>query len=60
MPVSFPVLDKENIIYKVPIQTKTYFCNNCKNQTNSLRWIEKFRSEYFKCDSCWEKTFSQF
>jgi hypothetical protein len=53
MPVPFPMIEKDNIKYEVPTQTKTYFCNNCKNETNSLRWIEKFSNYGFKCDNCW-------
>jgi hypothetical protein len=49
MPIPFPVIVK----YEVPIQTKNYFCNHCRNYRNSLRWIEKFSNEGFKCDNCW-------
>lgn len=56
MPVPFPIIDKENIKYEVPTQTKTYFCNYCRNQTNSLRWIENFSNHGFKCDNCWNKS----
>lgn len=50
MPVSFPI-----VRYEVPNQTKTYFCNHCRNQRNSLRWMEKFSIEGFKCDNCWHQ-----
>jgi hypothetical protein len=53
MPVPFPIIDNDNIKYDVSNQIKTYFCNNCRNQTNSLRWIEKFSNHGFKCDNCW-------
>jgi hypothetical protein len=59
MPVPFPVVDKENIKYEIPTQIKTYLCNNCGNQKNSLRWIEKFRSENFKCEDCWIKNINK-
>ncbi len=55
MPVPLPIIENYNIKYEVPIQTKTYFCNYCRNNTNCLRWMEKFRNEGFKCDSCWKK-----
>ena len=42
--------------YEVPTQTKKYFCNHCQNQRDSLRWIEKFSTEHFKCDDCWHKS----
>ena len=53
VPLHFPVMDKDCVKYEVPNQTKMYFCNQCKNHRNSLRWIEKFRNEGFKCDNCW-------
>lgn len=56
MPVPFPMLEKDNVKYEVPYQTKTYFCNFCKNETNSLRWVEKFSNEGFKCDNCWNQS----
>ena len=60
MPVPFPIVDNENIKYQVPSQIKTFFCKNCGNYKNSLRWIEKFSSEHFKCEDCWEKKISTF
>ena len=60
MHVPFPIMDNENIKYQVPSQIKTFFCNNCGNQKNSLRWIEKFRTEDFKCDECWRKNLDNF
>ena len=53
MPIPFLMVKPENLKYEVPIQTKTYFCNHCHNQRNSLRWIEKFSNQGFKCDNCW-------
>ena len=53
MPVPFPTIEKNKVKYEVPTQTKTYLCNFCRNQKNSLRWIEKFSNEGFKCDDCW-------
>ena len=55
MPVPFPIMDDENIKYQVPTQIKMFLCNNCNKQTYSLRWIEKFRGENFKCEDCWKK-----
>jgi|688.fasta_scaffold611745_1 hypothetical protein len=55
MPVPFPIVDNEKIKYQVPAQTKMFLCNYCNQQTNCLRWIEKFRSENFKCEDCWTK-----
>lgn len=55
MPVPFPVMDKDSVKYEVPIQTKMYFCNHCRNQRNSLHWMEKFSNEGFKCDNCWHQ-----
>lgn len=52
MPVPFP-LEKENLKYNVPIRIKTYICNHCHKEVFSLRWIEKFSQEKFKCDDCW-------
>ena len=56
MPVPFPIMDKNSVKYEIPIQIKNYFCNHCQNQRNSLRWIEKFSNEHFKCDDCWRKS----
>ncbi len=53
VPLPFPVMDKESVNYEIPIQPKMYFCNQCQNQRISLRWIEKFSNEGFKCDNCW-------
>jgi hypothetical protein len=53
VPLHFPVMDKDCVKYEVPNQIKMYFCNQCKNHRNSLRWIEKFSNEGFKCDNCW-------
>jgi hypothetical protein len=53
MPVPFPIMEKDNIKYEVPYKTKTYLCNHCHNERNSLRWVEKFSNEGFKCDNCW-------
>lgn len=47
------------IKYEVPTQTKTYICNYCNKEVNSLRWIEKFRADHFKCDDCWNRTRSK-
>ena len=60
MPVPIPIIENYNIKYEVPIQTKTYFCNYCRNHTKCLRWMEKFRNEGFKCDSCWKKNLDKF
>ena len=51
MPVPFQI-----VRYEVPFQTKMYFCNYCRNQRNSLRWMEKFSNEGFKCDNCWSQS----
>jgi hypothetical protein len=56
MPVPFPIVEKYNVKYEVPIQTKTYFCNYCRNERNYLRWVEKFSNEGFKCDNCWSQS----
>ena len=56
MPVPFPMVEKDNVKYEVPIQTKTYLCNHCHNERNSLRWVEKFSNEGFKCDNCWNQS----
>ena len=53
MPVPFPMVENKSFRYEIPTQTKTFFCNHCKNEMNSLRWIEKFSSQGFKCDNCW-------
>jgi len=53
MPVPCSIAKFQNVKYEVPFQTKTYFCNHCHNQRNSLRWIEKFSNQGFKCDNCW-------
>ena len=55
MPVPFP-MEKDNIKYQVPIQTKTYICNHCHREVNSLRWIEKFSNQHFKCEDCWGRS----
>lgn len=55
MPVPTLTMDKDKIKYVVPVQTRMYICNHCKNETASLRWIEKFRNEKFKCDNCWQQ-----
>ena len=55
MPVPFP-MEKDNIKYQVPIQTKTYICNHCHREVNSLRWIEKFSNQNFKCEDCWGRS----
>lgn len=52
VPFPFPVMVK----YEVPIQTKMYFCNHCQNERNSLRWVEKFSNQGFKCDNCWNQS----
>lgn len=56
MPVPCPIVETESFKYEVPIQTKTYFCSHCKNDRNSLRWVEKFSNEGFKCDNCWSQS----
>jgi len=56
MPVPFPIVETESFKYQVPLQTKTYFCNYCQNERNSLRWVEKFSNEGFKCDNCWSQS----
>jgi hypothetical protein len=55
VPFPFPVMDKDCVKYEVPIQTKMYFCNQCQNERNSLRWVEKFSNQGFKCDNCWHQ-----
>jgi hypothetical protein len=56
MPVPFPIVEPKNFKYEVPTQIKMYFCNHCRNQKSSLRWIEKFSNEGFKCDYCWQQS----
>jgi hypothetical protein len=56
MPVPIPYMENLNVKYEIPIQTKTYICNYCYKNVNSLRWIEKFSNEHFKCDDCWRKS----
>ena len=53
MPIPYLMEKSQNVKYNVPFQTKTYFCNYCQNDRNSLRWIEKFSNQGFKCDNCW-------
>jgi hypothetical protein len=53
MPVPYPMEKSQNVKYEVPFQTKKYFCSHCQNDRNSLRWIEKFSNQGFKCDNCW-------
>jgi predicted SprT family Zn-dependent metalloprotease len=52
MPVPLS-LEKDNVKYNVPRRIKTYICNQCHKDVFSLRWIEKFSQEKFKCDDCW-------
>lgn len=47
------------IKYEVPTNPKIYVCNYCNKNVNSLRWIEKFSTEHFKCDDCWDITRSR-
>jgi len=56
MPVPLRIVEIESFRYEVPFQTKTYLCSHCKNERNSLRWVEKFSNEGFKCDNCWNQS----